>query len=279
MYSKRDYADITMGAEVVSMCDEPCLHLGEGFIFRSRLDNDGRCWEIDGGAGTITVRLSEFLVPTAIAVHQSIQHQLSPRANMAPRRLTVWAVDFGGSNQAESTDRERRLINDFLVSGRTAPKDIQGRSVVKVMDFEFSQQSGVPVQVFPVATSRNTDFIILEVEVKQNWGGERTFFFPNAYFYTSLTAKLMSQSASSCGSFADELQRERPPDDEFAPPAREGIPGRRPDHAARAIVEALFAGYFEHEHSLVPIPRVLTRKCDTCGYPLSLRLASLLPGG
>ncbi|KAJ7736337.1 hypothetical protein DFH07DRAFT_779684 [Mycena maculata] len=179
-YSKRDYADITMGAEVVLAFTSrayiaerdsvvpffwetgPQLRAAQ-LVFRSRLDNDGRCWEIDGGAGTIAVRLSEFLVPTAVAVHQSIQHQLSPRANMAPRRLTVWAVDSEGSNQAESTGRERRLINDFLVSGRTAPKDIKGRSVLKLMDFEFSQQSGVPVQVFPVATSHKTDLIILEV--------------------------------------------------------------------------------------------------------------------
>lgn len=192
VYSKRDYADITMGAEVVLAFTSrarttekdsliPSL-FGTGpqrraaeLVFRSRHEADGRCWEIDGGAGTIAVRLAEFLTPTVVAVHQSLQHQLSPRAIMAPRRLTVWAIDRGtvSTNQGFRVEsRERRPISDFLVPGRTVPNDLKGGSVVKVMDFEFSQQSGVPAQVFPVATSPKTDLIIVEVE--ENWGGERT---------------------------------------------------------------------------------------------------------
>lgn len=141
-------------------------------VFRNRHEGDGRCWEIDGVAGTIAVRLSELCTPTSIAVHQSIQHQLSPLAAMAPRRLAVWVLDGKTTEGYLAESRERKPIGDFLISGRTLPKDIRGRSVVKVMDFEFVQNSGVSAQVFGISSSPRTNLII--VEVKENWGGNRT---------------------------------------------------------------------------------------------------------
>jgi hypothetical protein len=148
----------------------PQRHAAE-LVFRTRLENDGRCWEIDGGTGTIAVRLSESLTPTEIVLYQSIQHQLSPRAIMAPRFLSVWAVTETNQGYPRES-REHRPIKDFLVSGRAVPKDIRGSTVVKVMDFEFAQQAGVHAQVFHIATAPKTDIIV--VEVRENWGGERT---------------------------------------------------------------------------------------------------------
>ena len=183
---RRDYADITMGACVelaftsrsyttedalFSALFSPQQRAAE-LVFRSRHEGDGRCWEIDGVTGTIAVRLPELLTPTAIVVHQSIQHQLSLRAAMAPRRLAVWAIDWGTIEGYLVESKERKPIGDFLIPGRTLPKDIRGRSVVNIMDFEFTRNSGVAAQVFPVPSSPQTNLII--VEVKENWGGNRT---------------------------------------------------------------------------------------------------------
>ncbi|KAJ6567793.1 hypothetical protein B0H10DRAFT_1965251 [Mycena sp. CBHHK59/15] len=183
---KHDYADITMGARVElaftsrSYTSEETLFAAlfapqqraAELVFRSRHEGDGRCWEINGVTGTIAVRLSELLTPTAIVVHQSIQHQLSTRAVMAPRRLAVWTIVGGTAEDSLAESREHKPVGDFLVSGRTLPKDIRGRSVVKVMDFEFTRNSGVSAQVFPIPSSPRTNLMI--VEVKENWGGNRT---------------------------------------------------------------------------------------------------------
>ncbi|KAJ7026469.1 hypothetical protein C8F04DRAFT_1268112 [Mycena alexandri] len=182
--SQRNYADITMGAEVVlafttrshitekdsllpSFYNNGPQRRAAELVFKTRHEDDGRCWEIDGGIGTIAIRLSESIIPTAIAVHQSIQHQLSSRAISAPRTLAVWAV------QEEILDESTgRSIVDFLTTGSTVPKDLKGKQAVKLLDFEFVQAAGVATQMFPIATSHRTDLII--VEVQENWGGKRT---------------------------------------------------------------------------------------------------------
>ncbi|KAJ7631941.1 hypothetical protein DFH06DRAFT_1337463 [Mycena polygramma] len=185
---KCNYADVTMDARVemdftshsytmkntffASLFGPGPETLAAELVFRSRHEGDGRCWEISGSTGTIAVRLSQTLAPAAIAVHQSIQHQLSSRTVMAPRQLTIWAIDGGTTEGQPHANREHKPIDDFLVSGRSVPKDLQGQKVVNIMDFEFAKNSGVSSQVFLVPSSPRTNLII--VEVRDNWGGNRT---------------------------------------------------------------------------------------------------------
>ncbi|KAJ7621793.1 hypothetical protein DFH06DRAFT_1143529 [Mycena polygramma] len=184
LYRKFDYADTTTGAKVEmaftsrSHTTEKTLFAGyfnpqeraAKSVFRSRLEGDGQCWEITGVTGTIAVWLSQSLTPTAIAVHQSIQHQLSSRANMAPRHLAIWALDDREGHKYEG--RESKPISEFLVLGQKLPKQIANRRVVNVLDLEFSRNSGLSAQIFPITSSPRTNLII--VEVKGNWGGRRT---------------------------------------------------------------------------------------------------------
>ncbi|KAF9000044.1 hypothetical protein BDZ89DRAFT_1147446 [Hymenopellis radicata] len=132
--SRRDFVDVTTGANVVLEFTTPAIvaqdwsWLGRFLrslafahdpnddrqkravepVFRSRHENDGTCWEIDGHSGSLAVMLSDATSPTAIAVYQPIQHQLSPRtAAMAPRHLAP--------------------VSQFLVSGRVIPNHIGSR--------------------------------------------------------------------------------------------------------------------------------------------------------
>ncbi|KAF9044661.1 hypothetical protein BDZ89DRAFT_1034231 [Hymenopellis radicata] len=116
---ERDFAEITTGAQVVmsltsySIAVEPVpwyghyilsLCSGRDFdgsrqltsaqlVFKERDERDGTCWMFAGKYGSIAVRLADPTIPTSIAIHQPVSHQLTARTGaQAPRHIVLWGL-------------------------------------------------------------------------------------------------------------------------------------------------------------------------------------------
>ncbi|KAF9006291.1 hypothetical protein BDZ89DRAFT_1144869 [Hymenopellis radicata] len=201
---RRDFAEITTGAQVVLALTSPSITVervswfrhhalsllsGCDFdgsrqlssaqqVFRERDEYDGTCWMFAGKHGSIAVLLSESTSPTSIVLHQPIHHQLSERtASQAARQVVVWGLPDPEQDQRAPPEHNQNTsgLERFtaLGYGTSLPRSISREAqLIKLGEFEFAKNSGVSRQVFPMHTTHLVEMVV--VEVMDNWGAERT---------------------------------------------------------------------------------------------------------
>ncbi|KAM4023087.1 SUN domain-containing protein 2 isoform 2-T3 [Anomaloglossus baeobatrachus] len=103
--------------------------------------NPGNCWAFRGSHGYAVIRLSSRIKPTAVTLDH-IPRSLSPKSTIAsaPKEFAVYGLE-------EETQKEGVLLGNFTYN-----------------------QSGNPIQTFPLKVENVSPFDLVELRIQSNWG-------------------------------------------------------------------------------------------------------------
>ncbi|KAI9069635.1 hypothetical protein FKP32DRAFT_1559301 [Trametes sanguinea] len=133
------------------------------------------CWSFPGNHGQLGIRLSRKVIPTYIALDMAYPNPTEGKSH-APRHVIFWGVVDGDSNHAKY---EKVLYEnkDAVARYGTGPAQTLGYTFIVLADFEYDGTSPFPLQAYRVAgpvVDAEMVFGVVVVEVRSNWGGERT---------------------------------------------------------------------------------------------------------
>lgn len=132
------------------------------------------CWFFVGRHGQVGVRLPHHQVaPTHIAL--DVVLHLETLA-LAPRRVVVWGTVDGDANR-HKYNTLLRTYRERVAHLGSGPSLSLGYTFLALADFEYDPAAAFPLQTFrvaPLVVASQITFGVLVVEVKSNWGGNKT---------------------------------------------------------------------------------------------------------
>ncbi|KAI0700649.1 hypothetical protein C8T65DRAFT_580144 [Cerioporus squamosus] len=133
------------------------------------------CWSLPGSQVQVGVVLSETIYPS----HFTIDHIPLPFADdiyEAPRRIILWGVVDGSSNQ-ETYAHLRVQSSKLAAYNRSAPPMTAGFTFIPLATSEYNIHADSHVQTFPIyshAAQSGIDVGLVVLDVVGNWGSNTT---------------------------------------------------------------------------------------------------------
>ncbi|KAI0083224.1 hypothetical protein BDY19DRAFT_900599 [Irpex rosettiformis] len=137
-------------------------------------DRTGDCWLVHAQHAQIGVVLSQPVYPT----HVTIDHALNQVAdvNEAPRSMILWGLVDGESNWARFKSLDIIATGDGI---STSPLSRQTQKFVPLASFVYdvSRSPSQTFAVFDHIRLSRMDFTTVVLEIRNNWGSEKTCLY------------------------------------------------------------------------------------------------------
>ncbi|OSD01993.1 hypothetical protein PYCCODRAFT_1501530, partial [Trametes coccinea BRFM310] len=177
----RNFALVQAGARVIprltfpnDSVDAPADNAPERAL-QEPYSRSPTCWSFPGDQGQIGIRLSHKISPTNIVLDVPYK-TWTEGLSQAPRQVVLWGVVDGAANQA-TYEQDLQAYRNGIAHHGSGPTKSLGYTFLALAIFEYDATTAFPIQTYRVADpviDSQMEFGVIVVEVRSNWGGERT---------------------------------------------------------------------------------------------------------
>ncbi|KAI0643031.1 hypothetical protein C8Q79DRAFT_916249 [Trametes meyenii] len=172
-FTPRDFALAIDGARVVlEYTPEHTTKNPADSIIRDNL-HGGSCWTLHGSQGQFGIATLTPILPMNVTIDHA-PREVVEDIHQAPRRVVVWGVVEGPSNQAKYAEFRSSL--EYSLERRAPPRN-SGQTFIALSAFEYDVNSPRYVQTFPVfdgVLESRMSFGVFVFEIESNWGAPTT---------------------------------------------------------------------------------------------------------